>query len=325
LSRNVFIAAVVTMSVMISAAATVAGQAPAPASHPASASAATPAASAPMTDFQKRIESYIRDVYAFGKGFTVKVGEPQPTPISDLSSVAIDITYNGQSDSAVVYVSKDGKFMLMHTVLDDLSIDPFASVRKLIQLGDAPAKGPRDARVVVVEYADYECPVCRQLNTLLNTTLLPKYPQIRFVYKDFPLADIHPWSMTATEAAHCAFLQSPAVYWKFHDSIFDSQDLISPTIAFDKLLDLASEAGLNPDAMRACMADPKTAQFIQAEQAEGQALEIESTPTVFVDGRRVEGAREDVLEQFIDYDLAKKPSVAKAASSEPATSSTAHP
>jgi protein-disulfide isomerase len=308
--RNALIAIVVLIFVPGSITAQTSAPAPAPHSTTAPATAA-PAPATPPTELQKRIESYIREVYAFGKDFNVKVGVPQPTPITDLSAVSIDISYNGQSDSTVVYVSKDGKFMLMHTVLDDLSVDPFAAARKLIQLEGAPTKGPHDARVVLVEYADYECPVCRQLNTLLTTTLLPKYPQIRLVYKDFPLADIHPWSMTATEAAHCAFIQSPSAYWKFHDSIFDNQDLISPTIAFDKLLDLATQAGLNPDAMRACMADPKTTQVIQAEQAEGQALEIDSTPTVFINGRRMEGANEQSLEQFIDYELAKQPSASK--------------
>ena len=308
--RNAFIAIVVLIFVSVSGAAQ--APAPAPAPHPTAPQATAPSApAAPPTELQKKLESYIRDLYAFGTHFTIKVGAPQPTPISDLSTVAIDITYNGQSDSTVVYVSKDGKFMIRGQ-LSDLSVDPLASIRKLIQLEGAPTKGPHDARVVVVEYADYECPVCRQLNTLLITTLLPKYPQVRLVYKDFPLADIHPWSITATEAAHCAFIQNPSAYWKFHDSIFDNQDIISPIIAFDKLLDLAAQAGLNPDAMRACMADAKTTQFIQAEQTEGQALEIDSTPTVFVNGRRMEGANEQALEQFIDYELAKKPSPSKA-------------
>jgi len=308
--RNALIAIAVLIIASVSAAAQT--PAPSPAPHPTTPQAtAPPAPAAPPTELQKKIESYIRDLYAFGTDFTIKVGAPQSTPISDLSAVSIDITYKGQTDSTVVYASKDGKFMIRGQ-LSDMSVDPLASVRKLIQLEGAPAKGPHDARVVVVEYADYECPVCRELNTLLTTTLLPKYPQVRLVYKDFPLADIHPWSMTATEAAHCAFVQNPSAYWKFHDSIFDNQDLISPTIAFDKLLDLAAHAGLSPDAMRACMADPKTTQFIQAEQAEGQALEIDSTPTVFVNGRRIEGANEQALEQFIDYELAKKPSPPKA-------------
>jgi protein-disulfide isomerase len=276
-----------------------------PATHPAAPQAAAPPA-APPTELQKKIEAYLRDLYGFGKDFTITVGAPQPTPVSDLSAFNINVAFNGQSDSTIIYVSKDGKF-LIRGELDDMSVDPFASILSAVHLEGAPSKGPADARITLVEYADYECPVCRQLDSLLRTTLLPKYPQIRLVFKDFPITDLHPWAMSAAEAAHCAFTQNPAAFWKFHDSVFDNQDLFSPENAFDKLLDLAAQAGLNPDQLKTCMADPTTAQFIQSEQAEGEAVDVSSTPTIFVNGRRIVGPNQELIEQYIQFEQAKKP------------------
>ncbi len=308
--RNAFIAMILMLaSFAVAANAQTAPPAQAPAAHAAGPQAATPAA-APPTELQKKIQAYLRDLYGFGPDFTITVGAPQPTPISDLSVMNVEVGYNGQSDSTVIYVSKDGKF-LIRGELDDMSLDPLAATRDEIHTAGAPSKGPADARVVVVEYADYECPMCRQLDTLMRT-LLPKYPQIRLVYKDFPITDLHPWAMTAALAAHCAFVQKPSAFWTYHDSIFDSQDLISPDNAFDKLQDLASQAGLNPDQLKSCMSDSSAAQYIQAEQAESQGLEVASTPTIFVNGRRIVGPNEQLLEQYIQFELAKKPSAPKA-------------
>jgi protein-disulfide isomerase len=308
--RNAFIAIVLLLSSAAAAAAQSGAPVQPPASRAASPQAAVPPV-APPTELQKKIEAYLRDLYGFGKDFTVTVGAPQPTPISDLYAFNIQVGFSGQSDSTIIYVSKDGKF-LIRGELDDLSVDPLASIRDAIHVEGAPSKGPADARVTLVEYADYECPVCRQLDTLLRTTLLPKYPQIRLVYKDFPITDLHPWALSAAEAAHCAYTQNPAAFWKFHDSVFDSQDLISPDNAFDKLMDLATQAGLNADQLKTCMADPNTAQFIQSEQAEAQSVDVSSTPTIFVNGRRIVGPNQELIEQYIQFELAKKPSPPKA-------------
>jgi protein-disulfide isomerase len=296
--RNALIAIVLVLS----SAAAAAAQTPPPAAPPAS-QAAAPAA-APPTELQKKVEAYLRDLYGFGKDFTITLGAPQPTPISDLSLYNVQVGFNGQTDTTEIYVSKDGKF-LIRGELDDMSVDPLDSVRKLIHTEGDPSEGRSDALVTVVEYADYECPSCLQFDTLWRT-LLPKYPQVRYVFKDFPLTDLHPWAMSAAEAAHCVYLQNPSAFWKFHNSIYDAQDLFSPDNAFDKLLDLASQAGANADQLKTCMVDSSTTTFIQVEQTEAQSLDINSTPTIFVNGRRIVGPNQELLEQYIQFELSQK-------------------
>jgi protein-disulfide isomerase len=299
--------ALIAIALLLSSAAAVAAQAPSPAPAPSSPAAAP---AAPPTELQKKIEAYLRDLYGFGNDFTITLSAPQPTPIADLSVYNVEVAFNGQSDTTVIYVSKDGKF-LIRGELDDMSVDPLESVRKLIHTEGDPAKGPADSRVTVVEYADYECPSCLQFDTLWRT-LLPKYPQVRYVFKDFPLTDLHPWALSAAEAAHCVYTQNPSSFWKFHDSIYDAQDLFSPDNAFDKLVDLATQAGANPDQLKTCMVDTHTADFIQAEQTEGQSLDISSTPTIFVNGRRIVGPNQELLEQYIQFEQAKKSPTPKA-------------
>jgi protein-disulfide isomerase len=134
-------------------------------------------------------------------------------------------------------------------------------------------------------------------------TLLPKYPQVRFVFKDFPLVEIHPWAMTAAIAGRCAYQQSHDGFWKFHDLVFDNQELISAENAWDKLQDLASQSGMDPAAFRGCIADPKTKEAVDRSREEGLRLNIANTPTIFINGRRQIGGTSAVLEQYLRYEL----------------------
>ncbi len=178
--------------------------------------------------------------------------------------------------------------------IQDLDSTPLADMRKAIQLKGYATKGPADAKVEVVEFADFECPSCRQLEYVLRV-VLPKYPQVRFVFKDFPLDQIHPWASTAALAGHCALNQSEEIFWKFHDVVYDQQDLISTENASSKLAEIAASAGADPVAFQACISDPKTQAPVKNSTAEGQKLELTGTPTTFVDGRRIVGPDQNLL------------------------------
>ncbi len=147
--------------------------------------------------------------------------------------------------------------------LQDMSADPLAAARSLIHLANNPSKSPTDARVTVVEYSDFQCPSCRQLHQTLRT-IVPAYPQVRFVFKDFPLVQIHPWAMTAAIAGRCAYQESPEAFWKLHDTVFDNQDAISPDSAWQKrtLLEQYIQYELSPQPSAAPSAPPPTVVYI---------------------------------------------------------------
>lgn len=258
---------------------------------------------------EKKVEVFLRKLYAWGPSFRVKVGPLKDAAVHGFYEVPVEVTVGQQSDSAVVYVSKDARYLLRGD-LQDMSTDPLAAVRSLIHLADNPSKGPADARVTVVEYSDFQCPSCRQLHQTLRA-ILPAYPQVRFVFKDFPLVQIHPWAMTAAIAGRCAYQQTPEAFWKLHDAIFDNQDAISPENAWQKMVDFAGQvAGLDSNAFRTCMAGPDTTKAVLESIKEGQALKVANTPTVFVNGRRMIGSDRTLLEQYIQYELAAPPSLA---------------
>lgn len=272
-------------------------------SAPAPARASAPAEPrAEQGQLLKVSEAFVRELFAWGPDVKVKLGPLGPSAAADFYVVPIEVTLNNQTESGEVYVSKDGKTLLRGDIYD-MSADPFAANRAKIHLDGNPSKGPANARVTLVEFSDFECPHCRQLYEALKT-IEPRYPQVRIVYKDFPISQIHPWAETAAIGARCAFEQSPAAFWKVHNAIFENQDLLSAENVWEKIVGYAADAGLNGDAFKACLASPDAQKAVEANRAEGVALGISSTPSVYINGRPLIGGDAAMLEQYIDYELA---------------------
>ena len=276
------------------------------AAAPCFAQSSAPApAPANETQLLKTTEAFLRNLFAWGPQFDVRLGPLAPSASPDFYTVPVRVTYTGQTDEGTVYVSKDGKSLLRGDMFDT-AVDPFAADRAKIHLDGNPSKGLADARVTVVEYSDFQCPHCRELYVNLKT-IEPEYPQVRFVFKDFPITQIHPWAETAAIGARCAFMQSPAAFWTVHNSIFDNQDIISAENVYEKLVDYATQTGLNADSFKACLASDDAKKIVEANRDEGIALGVNSTPTVYVNGRPVIGGDKNMIEQFIKFELAAHP------------------
>jgi protein-disulfide isomerase len=248
---------------------------------------------------ESRVEKYLRNLYAWGPAFDVKVGPTKQSPLADLLEVPVTVSMGGQSDTAVVYVSKAGNFLLRGE-LTDMSVDPFADIRSKLHVGNSPSMGPEDAKITLFEFADFECPSCRQVDLILRE-LLPLHPEVRLVFKHYPLTDIHPWAMTAAIASQCAFQQSPSAFWKMHDAIFDAQDVISPSNVWDKMQDLAAQVGLNAELYNSCIINPETKSQVTSTIEEGHTLTITATPTTFINGRRIVGPDKSQINQNIAF------------------------
>jgi len=266
-------------------------------------SATTAPAPAAQTPTQKNIEAYLRHLYAFGPDVLLVVGAPKVTAVDGLLETTINLTIGENKETVKFYVSKDGKF-LVRGEMSDMTKDPLAESRSQIQMKDAPSLGDPKAAVTLVEYSDFECPVCRNLHDVLRDNILPKYSgKVRVVFKDFPIEQLHPWARTAAIAGRCAYQQNPTAFWKMYDFIYDNQEIISAANAWTKMLDYAGQSGLQADTFKSCMASPEAGEAINASRANGQLLDVNSTPTVFVNGRRIVGTDARILEQYINYEL----------------------
>jgi len=288
-----------TVALILSAATSTRAQQP----------AASPATAAAPTAIQKSVEAFLRNFYALGPNIEITVGTPKELGNSGIMETPIDVKSPEGSDKVKMFLSKDGRYLLRGDI-NDLTTDPLAETRSKIIIANAPVLGSPNASITLVEYSDFQCPVCRNLHDALRG-MLPKYPQVKVIFKDFPLETLHPWARTGALAGRCAYQQDPKAFWKVYDLIYDNQELISASNVYEKVLDFAGQAGLNQDTLKSCLSSPEAAQAIDASVANGTLLEVRSTPTIFVNGRRVVGADPHAIQQFIDYELALQKSVKK--------------
>jgi protein-disulfide isomerase len=259
-----------------------------------------PATAASQT---QKVEAFLRYYFALGPEVEVKAATPTELGASGILEVPIEVKSAEGSDKLKMYITKDGRYLLRGD-LYDLTTDPLAENIAKMQLADAPVLGDPKAPITLVEYSDFECPVCRTLHDSLRG-ILPNYPQVKVIFKDFPIDAIHPWARTAALAGRCAYQQNPKAFWKMYDLIYDSQDLVSAANAWDKMQDFAARLGLKADTFKSCLTSPQAAAEIDASLANGQLLEVRATPTVFINGRRISGGDPRTIQQYIDFELAR--------------------
>ena len=255
----------------------------------------------PAAELKQRVESFVRRLFAMGPAYRVKVGDPSEAKLPGFYEVLVEVAVQDSADQAIMFVSKDGKVVVRGEVYQTEG-DLFAATKAQMKLDDQPFKGPADAAVVFVEYADFQCPSCKQLYEVLKQ-LVPLYPQVKFVYKDFPLEQIHPWARNAAAAGRCAYNQNPAAFWKVHDLLFENQADITAANHWQTLQDYAAQAGLDTGSFRACLTAPETKAYVDASIQEAVRLRIANTPTVFINGRRIVSGNREHLEQILQFEL----------------------
>jgi protein-disulfide isomerase len=163
-----------------------------------------------------------------------------------------------------------------------------------------PSLGPADAKIVIVEFSDFQCPYCRRFHEDTYQALLKAYPgQIRFVYRNFPLPpSMHPDAMSAAVASLCANDQN--AYWAYHDKLFSSD-----TLGEETYIQYATDLGLNVEEFTACLSSGKHDEFIKQDTDFSSNLGVQSTPTFFVNGLAIVGAQPlSSFTQIIDKELA---------------------
>ena len=173
------------------------------------------------------------------------------------------------------------------------------AVHKDIDVSRAPTKGPAEARVTLVEFVDYECPHCRSAQALMRQ-VLDNYPrQVRLCFKHFPLGS-HTNSRLAAEAATAA--QKQGKFWPYSDKVWANADNLTPAV----LEKIAKEVGLDVARWRSDLNSEEIKAAVTQDKSEGTALGINSTPTIYLNGRKYAG-RHDIesISDWVDEELGK--------------------
>lgn len=246
-------------------------------------------------DLTRRVEVLIRSKSSIPPDYDIKIGPRTKSDVPGYDAISVTFTSEEKSSKPLTFLlSTDGKTLAQFNTYD-ISKDP-----KLLVSGDGrPARGgPANAPVLIVGFDDLECPFCAKMHQQLFPALTERYKdQIHIVYRDFPL-DQHPWAMRAAIDTNCVGAQSAIGYWNLVDYIhahageMGGEEKIL-TKANDTLDTLARDEGkrqkLNAETLNACLVKQDDT-AIKASMKLGESLGVDSTPALFINGEKVEGA-----------------------------------
>ena len=264
------------------------------AGNPAPASSATASSTSSINDpvLRQRIDQNLRARFRIPSQVTLEIGDRVPSEFTGYDQVTVTLVNQGHRSPNTFLLSKDGKTLAQISKID-LSRDPFA-------LDNRPARGARDAKVNVIVYDDFECPYCAKGYQMLFDDIFPEYKdKILVTYKDFPLYEIHPWAIHAAVDANCLGAQNMDAYWAFSDYVHANQaqitgDKHSPPDQFAALDNSAQDFGKksNLDAARlnACIKTQDETAVRDSLKYGENSLGVEATPTLFVNGTKLDGA-----------------------------------
>jgi len=245
----------------------------------------------------RRIEVMVRTQFNVPPDYAFTMGIRKPSPFTGYDLLPVTLSRGAKTTVVDFLISTDSK-TLAHLDTFDLVNNPVFS----IDIAGRPIRGNPAARVTIVNFDDLECPYCARMHETLFPGTLDRYKDtVRFIYKDNPLAELHPWAVRAAVDANCLAAQSEPVYWTYVDYLHSHGQEVSgedrnPAKSFAALDRIARQeatlAKFDSDHLAkldVCLAKQDETQ-VRASEKEADALKIESAPAVFVDGERIDGA-----------------------------------
>ena len=237
-----------------------------------------------------KLEAYFRHLLVWPESVKVTIGNPEPAPLSGFYKLKVEGTLGGKSQDQTFYVSADSQTVIRGDVFN-VKDNPFQADLDLLKTNDQPFLGMPGAPVTIVEFADFQCPYCRQEAGVLRTDLMKAFPNdVQLFYLDYPLDPIHPFARGAAVMGRCIYSQSNDSFWGFHDWVFAHQSELSAENFRDKAFEFAkTDKQLDIAKLTSCAVSPQPRHEVDRTIAIGDALKIEATPTMFINGRRLVG------------------------------------
>ena len=259
--------------------------------HPAE----TPPSNSPPSDadvkqMEQRITNYFKNTVTLPPNVTMKLLDVAPTQGPGLLTANLELSNGTQTQKIPLVLSRDGRYMVQGQ-LADMTVDPSKAAMDKISLKDLPIRGNPNAPVTIVEYSDFQCPFCSRAYKTLEDQVLKDYAdKVRLVFKNFPLTSIHPWAESAAMASLCVRQQNPEAFWKAYDFLFQNQKDLTADNLKEKMDGFVHDAGLDAAKFDTCFDNKATLDGVKADMQEAGSLGVRSTPTFFINGRRLEGA-----------------------------------
>jgi protein-disulfide isomerase len=274
-------------------------EAPFPPVDPANFTATSPT--------KQTVEDFLKAYWGYDTTRAWQVQAILPTPAPGVSRVMVLVKSTGgpkdQTAQLSFYTLPDGKFLVADSLLP-FGAKPFQAYREILQAGAAgPSQGGSSKALEIVEFSDFECPHCKDAQPII-AKLLADYPSVHFVYQDFPLTQIHSEAFKSSTHGYCvAKAGGNEAFFKFSDAVFAAQSGLTPATSDQTLKDAETKAGQDPVKIAACSATPAAKDAIDASLALGAKVGVNSTPTIFINGRGLPavGIPYPMLQKIVEF------------------------
>jgi protein-disulfide isomerase len=227
----------------------------------------------------------MQQMFGYDPAVSWKIVSIRPALASGLSEVMVSVSNAQGQQNNRLYVTSDGQHALVGDIIP-FGAHPFTAAQEALAKGmNGPSRGPADAPVTVVEFSDLQCPHCKDAQPIIDK-LLSEEKNARLVFQSFPLT-VHDWAAKAAYYADCVGRSSNDAFWTYIQSVYDAQTDITTATADEKLTALADQAGVKGSDIAACAAKPEIATRVEQSIALGASVEVNGTPTLFINGRKI--------------------------------------
>lgn len=251
------------------------------------------------------VNAFLHAVWGYDHDRVYRVMAIQKTTAPNVAKVVIFVTSRtpgAQVQTVQFFVTPDGKHAIADNVFD-FGAKPFADNRVVMQQkADGPAHGAASKDLLLVEFADMQCPHCKVAQeTMAN--IVRDFPTARVVYQNFPLTSIHPFAAKAAAYGNCVAKKSNDAFWIYLQDVFEHQEALNAEAGDQTLANAVTKAGQDPAAIAACAASPAEQKHVQDQTAFANSMGVNETPMLSINGHLVPlgGVSYEQIKQMITF------------------------
>ena len=236
------------------------------------------------------VDQFLTALWGYDANRIWRVYSIQATAAPGVSRVTVlvaDKSANAKVQPTAFFVTPDGKHAIAGDGVIDFGAKPFAQSRQTLQArADGPARGSASKGLELVEFADMQCPHCKEAQASMDR-LLQDFPNAHLVYQNFPLASIHPFAVKAAEYGVCVAKAKPEAFWTYLQAVYDTQGGLTAEDGDATLKAAVTKAGGDPTAVDTCAATPAAKAQVDASIRLGTDVGVDQTPILAVNGHMV--------------------------------------
>jgi len=233
------------------------------------------------------VNAFLKALWGYDQNRIWRVEAIQKTQAPDVSKVIVFVsakTANAKVQTTEFFVTPDGKHAIAGATVIPFGANPFADARKVLEEhADGAYRGAAGKDLMLVEFADLECPHCKEAQGTMNQ-LAKDFPNARIVFQSFPLTEIHPYAFKAAAYGYCVQKQKNDAFFDYADGVFNTQSGLNAQTGDETLKNAVTKAGLDPAAVAACADTQATKDEVNASIKLAQDLGVDQTPMLAVNG-----------------------------------------